>query len=96
MLCLSLRSKLFVVGSVRCAYNFMHEPARKRREPMDRLYDLTYWFDFTMLMARNHPLVSVTTLLIGFLFHKALSTMKVIAMIISFSLATVTAIFLDS
>jgi hypothetical protein len=59
------------------------------------MYDLTYWFDFSVRMVRNHPLVSVTAVLVAFLFPlpHALNTMKLIS-IISFGLALVTAIFL--
>ena len=57
------------------------------------MYDLSYWFDFSMRMVRNHPLVSVTVVLVAFLFHRALSAMKLVG-IISFGLAVVTAILL--
>ena len=59
------------------------------------MYDLAYWFDFSMRMVRNHPLVSVTAVLVAFLFPlpHALNTMKLFG-IISFGLAVVTAILL--
>jgi len=52
------------------------------------MYDLTYWFDLSMRMVRNHPLVSVTAVLVAFLFPvpHALNTMKLFG-IISFGLA---------
>ena len=59
------------------------------------MYDLAYWFDFSLRMARNHPLVSVTAVLVAFLFPlpHALNTMKLIS-IISVALALVTAILM--
>jgi hypothetical protein len=59
------------------------------------IYDLTYWFDFSIFMVRNHPLIWVATVLFAFLFHQALSVMKLIG-IISFGLAGVTAIILGA
>jgi hypothetical protein len=59
------------------------------------MYDLTYWFDFIMLVVRNHPVVSVATVLVGFIFYQALGVMKLIGTIISFGLAVVTAILLE-
>ena len=59
------------------------------------MYDLTYWFDFSMRMVLNHPLMSVATVLVAFLFYQALSVMKLIGTIISFGLAVVTAILLE-
>ena len=38
--------------------------------------ELTQWFDFSMHMVRNHPLVSVITVLVTFVFQYALSAMK--------------------
>jgi hypothetical protein len=55
------------------------------------MYDLAYWFDFSMRMVLNHPLISVTAVLGAFLFHQALGTMK---LILSFGVALVTAILL--
>jgi len=59
------------------------------------MYDLTYWFDFSMLVVRNHPFISVAAVLVGFIFYQALGTLKPIGTIISFGLAVVTAIFLE-
>lgn len=59
------------------------------------MYDLTYWFDFIILVVRHHPLMSVATVLVAFLFYQALSVMKLIGTIISFGLAVVTAILLE-
>ena len=59
------------------------------------MYELTYWFDYMMLVVRHHPLISVATVLVAFLFYQALSVMKLIAAIISFGLAVVTAILLE-
>jgi hypothetical protein len=38
--------------------------------------ELTQWFDFSMHMVRNHPLVSVTTVLVAFVFQYALNAMS--------------------
>ena len=59
------------------------------------IYNLTYWFDFIMLVARHHPLVSVATVLVAFVFYQALSVMKFIAAIFSFGLALGMAILLE-
>ena len=59
------------------------------------MYDLTYWFDFVVLVVRHHPLISVATVLVGFLFYQALSVMKFIGTVISFGLAVLTAILLQ-
>jgi multidrug efflux pump subunit AcrB len=59
------------------------------------MYDLTYWFDFIILVVRHHPLISVATALVAFLLYQALSVMKLIGTIISFGLAVVTAILLE-
>jgi hypothetical protein len=59
------------------------------------MYDLTYWFDFSMLVVRNHPFISVAAVLVGLIFYQALSTLKLIGTIISFGLTVVTAIFLE-
>ena len=59
------------------------------------LYDLTYWFDYSTHMVLHHPLISVATVLVAFLFYQALSVMKLIGTIISFGLAVVTAILLE-
>jgi len=59
------------------------------------VYDLTYWFDFVLLAVSHHPLISVATVLVAFLFYQALGVMKVIGTIISFALAVATAILLQ-
>jgi multidrug efflux pump subunit AcrB len=59
------------------------------------MYDLAYWFDFVMLAVRQHPLISIATVLVAFLFYQALGVMKVIGTIISFGLAVATAILLE-
>ena len=58
------------------------------------MYDLTYWFDFIELAVCHHPLISAATVLVGFLFYQAVSTMKLIGAIISFGLAAAMAILL--
>jgi cytochrome c oxidase assembly factor CtaG len=58
------------------------------------IYDLTYWFDFSMRMVLNHPLFSLATLLVAYLFYQALGTLKLLGTLISFGLAAVTAILL--
>jgi hypothetical protein len=58
------------------------------------MYDLTYWFDFIMLVVRHHPLISVATVLVAYLFYQAISVMKLVGAMISFGLAVVTAILL--
>src|SRR5512147_2864736 len=72
----------------RAAYNFTQaqsedliriQTGKPRREMMNTnqiMYDLTYWFDFIILVVRHHPLVSVATVLVAFLFYQALSVMK--------------------
>jgi hypothetical protein len=59
------------------------------------MYDLAYWFDFSVRMVRNHPLVSVAAVLVAFLFPvpHALNAVKLIS-IISFGIAVLTAILL--
>jgi hypothetical protein len=59
------------------------------------IHDLTYWFDFSIHMVRNHPLVSVTAVLIAFISHYALSAMKLTIGIISLGLAMVAAVLLE-
>jgi hypothetical protein len=58
------------------------------------MYDLTYWFDYSVSTVVHHPIVSVATVLVGFIFYQALSTLKLIGTIISFGLAMVIAILL--
>jgi len=63
---------------------------------MDQIiYNLSYWFVFIVLAVRHHPLISVATLLVAFLFYQTLGVMKVVGTIISFGLAVATAILLD-
>lgn len=59
------------------------------------IHDLTYWFDFSMQAVRNHPLVSAIAVLFAFLFHYALSAMKVIGLILSLGLAIIAAVLLE-
>ena len=58
------------------------------------LYDLTYWFDYSMHMVLHHPVISVAAVVGAFLFHQALGAMKLISSVIAFALATLTALFL--
>ena len=55
---------------------------------------LTQWFDFSMHMVINHPLLSMTGILMVFLFYQVLSTLKFIGAIISIGLGVVMAILL--
>jgi hypothetical protein len=59
------------------------------------MYDLTYWFDYSTRMLLHHPLISVTAVVGAFVFHQALSAMKLITSVITFSLAAITALLLD-
>jgi hypothetical protein len=58
------------------------------------IYELTYWFDFSMRMVVNHPFISAIAVLVAFLSYQVLSAMKLIGGIISLVLGLVTAIFL--
>ena len=63
---------------------------------MDQImYDLTYWFDYTMRMVLHHPLTSLIAVVGAFLFHQALGAMKLITSVITFALAGLTALLLD-
>ena len=43
---------------------------------MDQImYDLTYWFDYTMRMVLHHPLTSLIAVVGAFLFHQALGAL---------------------
>ena len=53
--------------------------------------ELTQWFDFSVSMIRHHPVISVTAVLVAFVFHYALSAMKLAIGII----AMVTAILVE-
>jgi hypothetical protein len=55
---------------------------------------LTQWFDFSISAVVHHPLLSVTGVLIAFLFYQVLSTLKSIGAIISIGLGVVMAILL--
>jgi hypothetical protein len=57
------------------------------------MYDLTYWFDYGMSMVLKHPVISAAAVLGAFLFHQALSAMKLISSVITFALAALTALF---
>jgi hypothetical protein len=41
-------------------------------------YHLTYWFHFIVLTVRHHPLISVATGFVGFLFYEAISALKLV------------------
>ena len=58
------------------------------------MHDLTYWFDYSMLMVLNHPFISVAAILGAFLFYQALSAINLIGTAITFALAALTALFL--
>jgi cytochrome c oxidase assembly factor CtaG len=58
------------------------------------MLDLTYWFDYSLRMVLNHPLMSIATVLVAYLFYQALSVMKFVGTIISFDLAVVGAVLL--
>jgi hypothetical protein len=55
------------------------------------MYDLTYWFDYSMHMILNHPLISAAAILGAFLFYQTVGAIK---LILSFCVAVVTAILL--
>ena len=55
------------------------------------MYDLTYWFDYSIHMVLNHPLVSAAAVLGAFVFYQTVGAIK---LILSFGLAVVTAIIL--
>jgi hypothetical protein len=55
------------------------------------MYDLTYWFDYSMHVVLNHPLISAAAVLGAFLFHQTVGAFK---LILSFGVAVVTAILL--
>ena len=61
---------------------------------MNQINDLTYWFDFSMRMVLNHPLMSVATVLVAYLYYQTLGALKLVGTIISFGLAVVMAILL--
>jgi hypothetical protein len=97
-------SRLLLLTRYSAAYKFTQAQAGRLDKPaklggrMDMnqiMYDLTYWFDFIILVVRHHPLMSVATALVAFLLYQALSVMKLIGTIISFGLAVVTAILLQ-
>ncbi len=55
------------------------------------MYDLTYWFDYSIHMVLNHPLISAAAVLGAFVFYQTVGAIK---LILSFGLAVVTAILL--
>jgi len=55
------------------------------------MYDLTYWFDYSIHMVLNHPLISAAAVLGAFVFYQTVGAIK---LILSFGLAVVTAIIL--
>ena len=59
------------------------------------LYDLTYWFDYGTRMVLHHPLTTLTAVVGAFLFNQALGAMKLIGGVLTFSLAALTALFID-
>jgi hypothetical protein len=59
------------------------------------MYDLTYWFDYSMRMVLHHPLLSLTAVVGAFLFHQVLGAMKLITSVITFALAALTALLLE-
>jgi hypothetical protein len=96
-------SKFLLLIWYRAAYNFTPvqpedwicaEPGREKTNMNQIMYDLTYWFDFVLLAVSHHPLISVATVLVAFLFYQALGVMKVIGTVISFGLAVATALLL--
>ena len=50
---------------------------------------LTQWFDFSMHMVINHPVLSVTGALVVFLFYQVVSTLQLTGAIISAGLGVV-------
>lgn len=63
---------------------------------MDQImYDLTYWFDYSVRMVLDHPLISVTAVVGGFLFYQALGAMKLIIGAIIVALVALTALLFD-
>ena len=58
------------------------------------LYDLTYWFDYSMRMVLDHPLVSLTAVVAALLAYQALSAMKLIVSVITYALAALAALLL--
>jgi len=57
--------------------------------------ELTQWFDFSVSMIRHHPVISVTAVLVGFVFHYAVSAVKFTIGIISFGLAMIMAFLIQ-
>ncbi len=55
------------------------------------MYDLTYWFDYSIHMVLNHPLISAAAVLGAFVFYQTVGAIK---LLLSFGLAVVTAILL--
>ena len=55
------------------------------------MYDLTYWFDYSIHMVLNHPLISAAAVLGAFVFYQTVGAIK---LLLSFGLAVVTAIIL--
>ncbi len=55
------------------------------------MYDLTYWFDYSIHMVLNHSLISAAAVLGAFVFYQTVGAIK---LILSFGLAVVTAILL--
>ena len=57
--------------------------------------ELTQWFDFSVSMVRHHPIISVTGILVAFVFHYAVSAVKFTIGIISFGLAMIMAFLIQ-
>ena len=55
------------------------------------MYDLTYWFDYSIHMVLNLPLISAAAVLGAFVFYQTVGAIK---LLLSFGLAVVTAILL--
>ena len=58
------------------------------------MYDLAYWFDYSMRMVLDHPLISVTAAVAAFLAYQVLHAMKLILSVVTFAVATLTALLL--
>jgi hypothetical protein len=57
--------------------------------------ELTQWFDFSVRMMNQHPVISLTAALVGFVFYYAVSAVKFTIGIISFGLAMIMAFLLQ-
>jgi len=57
--------------------------------------ELTQWYDFSVSMMRHHPVITVTAVLVAFVFHYAVSAVKFTIGIISFGLAMIMAFLIQ-